>query len=78
MDERQFELAQWREEAERAAGVEMVRRQVGAPPIWVHGIVCCRDCEEPLDTGRAAMGAGRCVECQRDHERRESLFARKY
>jgi RNA polymerase-binding transcription factor DksA len=74
VDEKFMELAQEHEEAERAAGIERMRRHVAARPIWIGGVTCCCACEEPLDAERAATGAGRCVDCQRDHERRESLF----
>lgn len=33
------------------------------------------DCGEPIATARTAMGAQRCMDCQREHEARDAHFA---
>ena len=62
------------EERARAAG--MARQQERAArrevPFVRDGVRVCRDCLEPLDAKRleAAPDSVRCIECQRDQDRR--------
>jgi len=66
MDERAFEMAQAREEAERVAGVAARVRYEGVSRLE------CVDCEEPIPERRrqAVPGVQRCTECESIREPR--------
>lgn len=52
---------------------QLARGRVRYEPVVVHGIACCHDCEQPLPPHR--IGAGICVECLTDRERRQKGYA---
>ena len=66
MDERQFEMAQAREEAERAAAIANRVQYQGERALD------CEECGEPIPDGRreALPGVQTCVECQSYREPR--------
>lgn len=37
----------------------------------------CMDCREPLTESRMAIGSGRCLECQEEHEYAARLYRRR-
>lgn len=65
MDERAFEMAQEREEAERAAAIERRVRYAGVSR------ETCAECDEPIPAKRreAIQGVECCTECQALRER---------
>ncbi|SDS02696.1 transcriptional regulator, TraR/DksA family [Halopseudomonas litoralis] len=65
MDERAFEMAQEREEAERAAAIERRVRYAGVSREH------CAECDDPIPAKRrnAIPGVQCCIECQALKER---------
>lgn len=72
MNERQFEMAQLREEQERAAALQALqqRRAIRFSPLMLDGEPCCPKCHEPLAEHRKPVGI--CVDCLSNIERRET------
>lgn len=71
MNERQFEMAQRREEQERAAALQALQQRQARrfAPLMLDGEPCCPHCHEPLPDHR--LQAGICVSCLAGIERRE-------
>lgn len=64
------DAAQARQEILNRTALEYHRRRPAEQPVLVDGIVCCRDCGEPIPEDRLRrVDAVRCVFCQEVHER---------
>ena len=82
MDE--IDLAQQREECERAETLRRVRNSAAdedsPSPDGGEEPVICRDCGAPIPRERLAAQrqAVRCIDCQRDYDREQALEAKLY
>jgi phage/conjugal plasmid C-4 type zinc finger TraR family protein len=64
--------AQQEEMRIRSEALDRARAKHPDPgPLFIDGVACCRDCEEPILSARlkAKPGCGRCVPCQGEAER---------
>jgi hypothetical protein len=70
MSNRQFDLAQLREEQEREHAIEQHRERLAVQyeAVIVDGVPCCAECLEELPDHR--IGVGICVPCLSRMERR--------
>lgn len=70
MSNRQFDLAQLREEQEREHALEQHRERqaVRYEAVFIDGVPCCAECLEELPAHR--IGAGICVPCLSGFEKR--------
>ena len=78
MDEWQYEQAEARAQRERDEGIARSREAMESDPhpTWHDGEPFCAECGDVLPLRRANEGRGRCVECQSDAERLESMAGR--
>lgn len=54
------------------AALDAVKLYSGEKPIYIDGVACCIDCEEPIPAARleALPHCCRCIDCQEDYEGR--------